>query len=365
MAAPELRIRAVGPDDYPALAMIWSEAFPEEAVSAAELAHLDAAMKPPYRMQRLVAEQSGAVVGTAVFKHSVGSFHPQRFLVELAVASDHRGRGIGAALYARLREELAPLTPIGLRTQVHADDARAVRFARERGFVETKRDTVSVLELEAFDPAVWRERVERVVGAGVRLRSLPELEADGIEWRRPFFDLFAAVRRDVPRSDPVAEIDYDWYATTAYGAPDFAAELAVVAIAAGPPGAAASSGQAGRDVGAAAGGDRAGGVPGDDAARGRWVGMTQLWRGEDAASTGTVHTGLTGVLPAWRGRGVAVALKVDALRRAREAGYLRVTTDNDERNAAMLAINARLGFEPQATIASMSLELGTGEASPG
>ena len=56
---------------------------------------------------------------------------------------------------------------------------------------------------------------------------------------------------------------------------------------------------------------------------------------------------LTGVRRSARGRGIATALKREQARRAKEAGLRRIETTNDEANAPMRAVNARLGFEAE------------------
>jgi RimJ/RimL family protein N-acetyltransferase len=56
--------------------------------------------------------------------------------------------------------------------------------------------------------------------------------------------------------------------------------------------------------------------------------------------------GFTGTVAEHRGRGLATAAKRQTLRRAAERGVTRVTTSNAEENAAMRAINHKLGFEP-------------------
>lgn len=52
----------------------------------------------------------------------------------------------------------------------------------------------------------------------------------------------------------------------------------------------------------------------------------------------------TGVHPTWQGRGIATVLKVWALSVAKTAELEAVETENHEDNAAMLAINRKVGF---------------------
>jgi GNAT superfamily N-acetyltransferase len=54
----------------------------------------------------------------------------------------------------------------------------------------------------------------------------------------------------------------------------------------------------------------------------------------------------TGTLPEYRGRGLALAVKLASLRWAAARGVTRVFTSNDETNAPMLAVNRRLGYRP-------------------
>ena len=53
---------------------------------------------------------------------------------------------------------------------------------------------------------------------------------------------------------------------------------------------------------------------------------------------------MTGVRRRYRGRKVAQALKILAVQQARARGVAQIETGNDSRNAAMLAINRKLGF---------------------
>jgi RimJ/RimL family protein N-acetyltransferase len=59
---------------------------------------------------------------------------------------------------------------------------------------------------------------------------------------------------------------------------------------------------------------------------------------------GHVFTGYTCTDPAYRGRGIARAVKLQSLAQAVDLGVTAVYTDNDSENAPMLHINERLGY---------------------
>jgi GNAT superfamily N-acetyltransferase len=56
-------------------------------------------------------------------------------------------------------------------------------------------------------------------------------------------------------------------------------------------------------------------------------------------------TWLTGTAREYRGRGVAMALKVEMLARAKRKGLRAIGTTNDEPNKSMRGINAKLGYQ--------------------
>ena len=58
----------------------------------------------------------------------------------------------------------------------------------------------------------------------------------------------------------------------------------------------------------------------------------------------TVYHAFTGVAESARGQGHGLALKLAAIRRARELGARRLVADTSPGNAAMLALNERLGY---------------------
>ena len=57
-------------------------------------------------------------------------------------------------------------------------------------------------------------------------------------------------------------------------------------------------------------------------------------------------TWMTGVARDHRGKGIAMAIKVDVLARAKAKGLRAMCTVNDEPNKAMRGVNIKLGYQP-------------------
>ena len=73
------------------------------------------------------------------------------------------------------------------------------------------------------------------------------------------------------------------------------------------------------------------------------MGVTQLFTTEEE---GVLYTNYTGVHKAYRGRGIAKALKLLSIDCAIKAGAHTTTTDSEENNTPMQSINRSLGYVP-------------------
>jgi len=300
-------VRPFTPADYPAVAATISAAYPDNPHTAAELETGDRQLAGDGRIQhgRLVAELGGEVVGSASYSQSPGSYNPHTFYLELAVAPQHQGRGVGAALYGRLLEAVFPLEPRSLRASAREDMARAARFWIERGFLEDSRWWESRLDVAAFDFAPYKGLEEKLRREGLTIRAVSELEGDP-EMRRNLHALFSEVRLDVPRHEPATPIDFETWLGFIFDDPNLLPDAYFVAL------------------------------DGEE-----YVGLTNLWRSEAGPE---LYTGLTGVRREYRRRGLALALKLRAVRYALEHGCPAIRTDNESTNAPMLAVNDQLGF---------------------
>ena len=70
------------------------------------------------------------------------------------------------------------------------------------------------------------------------------------------------------------------------------------------------------------------------------------------------YHGFTTVVAAHRGRGIARALKLELIRRARERGLERLITQSNEDNVAMRTLNESLGYRPAQAFVVMRRQAG-------
>jgi GNAT superfamily N-acetyltransferase len=220
--------------------------------------------------------------------------------VEAWTAPGREGRGVGTALFRALLAWAAERGCVEVETSVAEHDEASRVWADRRGFREIGRELRVSLDLESIaapdidppagvDIVTWAER--------------PELA-------RGMYEVYVEADPDIPGSDGVEVPAFEeWLADDMEGASD-RPEAVFVALAV------------------------------DEVVGYAKLSLPPEW-------TGTAWHDLTGVKRAWRGRGIASALKRAQIRWAKEHGFKRLTTMNEERNAPIRHLNQRYGYTPE------------------
>jgi GNAT superfamily N-acetyltransferase len=277
---------------------------------------------------RLVAENArGEVVGSGEVGHKPGWFHPYKYQLDLRVDPAWQRQGIGSRLYTQLIEGLWRREAILVRAEAAESAANTVAFLTRHGFREVQRIWESRLDVTRFDFARFADAEERVAVQGIAITTLgDELARDRERALRELYKLHAACRRDVPALDPPTDDPYEdfltWWETVGLVIPRFLPDGYVLA----------KDGE-------------------------RWVGQSALWDNQDKPDR--LDQGMTSVLQAYRGRGIAMALKVRGVRLARSLGKQQIRTGNDSLNAPMLRINDAMGFQRESARITFEKALAT------
>jgi mycothiol synthase len=228
----------------------------------------------------------------------------------VSVARAHRGKGIASSLLAVIIDEAIRRKAPRFLAGASAAHTDALGWAAKRGFREIGRRIEAYVELASFDPARYRARVDDVRGSGLVLRSIAEI-LDGADdevrerFIRAMYDAETPMWEDVPWATPMPHWPYDRFRHMGFESGQMLADLSIVAF------------------------------DGDTIA-----GFTTTAKRQSQDG----YTWMTGVGRNYRGRGLATAIKVEALSRAKAKGLRAMLTTNDEPNKAMREINAKLGY---------------------
>jgi GNAT superfamily N-acetyltransferase len=273
---------------------VYNAVWPHDAITMDEVRSFKASVRASVDQ---LARLDGVAVGSAV--GAISAQRPDRVFTLVTVLSEHRRRGAGSALYQAISAWAARQGLSELEVPVLDDDPESLAFAERRGFVEERRELGVVLHLAGIAPpdieppdgveiVTWAERPELARGIyEVALEALPDIPGSEEEEVEPF---------------------EDWLAHDMQGSGD-RPDATFVAV-------------AGEEV----------------------VGWAKF--SLTAAQPTTAHHDLSAVKRAWRGRGIAGALKAAQIEWAIANGYKELHTRNEQRNEPIRRLNARLGYRP-------------------
>jgi len=264
-------------------------------------------LPPHLQADRYLMVRNGDTIALLELSHDAGAYDPQNWHLELMVRPENRRQGFGTAFHAFANAKIRRQPWRKIETRVDELDSAGIEFALRLGYTESKRDWTSELELSHEPPPLPELD-------GIQILSMAA--ADSPEFRRDLHAAFEEIRVDTPRTSPPVPLEFTLFESQVLDDPAFDLANSFIAV---------DSGEI--------------------------VGFTGIYEAENRIA----DQWLTGVRRSHRGKGIAKALKIHAIHAARAAGYVRIVTDNDVRNAPMLAINDALGFERRPWMATYVL----------
>jgi mycothiol synthase len=279
--------RAESDADFTGWVSVWNAVTPREPTALEDIRRR--LERQPERVY-LVADENGAIAGLGFAGPSQS---PDRTALAVRVLPEHRGQGLGSKLLDRLLEHAKALAPERGSGMVFEDDIESRRWAKNRGFEEYDRQV----------------ELSRELGPGEAEPALPpgiELVELGQDRLADAYAVWVEGFPDMPVTPKIPAPGYEEWLEEEVSGP-----VTLVAL------------ENGRVVGAAALMERADGL---------------------------AEHGLTAVLRSHRGRGIATALKQGLVHWASQAGYRELTTWTQDGNAAMQAVNVKLGYRPRPAV---------------
>jgi GNAT superfamily N-acetyltransferase len=313
-----IRLARPTDDDYAAIAALTNAVTPEDPTSVEAMRGADATYPGG---ERWIAETDGRVVGVGTVGR-IYMYAPDfdAFWATIHVDADARRAGVGGALleHARAAARAAGKTHLHIPTNdAHPDGGD---FLTHRGFTEYERSKSVRLELAGLTPP------DAATLDGIALTTLdahPEL-VEGVH------AVALAAFPDIPGGDlPMDVGDLAEFRARDVDRSDIPAGGFIVAL---------------------------------DAADGSVVGYAAL--SMLPGSTTAAWHDMTAVRRAYRGRGIARAMKLATIRWAIHNGLETLHGSNDVDNAPMRGLNGELGYRPVPDEVTMRGPAGSGIIAP-
>ena len=302
-----MEIREIQEDELEQLVRISQAAQPRERATVGNFVDW---RRQAEAMVWLLCEEDEDAIG-AGFALTGWHTPPHRAIGAALVEPAARGAGTGTAVLRELEAWARERGATQLEGPVQEDDTESIAWTKRRGYAEAGRESHLVLDLTAIDaPAAdpppgieivtWAERPELAAGLyGVAVEATPDIP--GAE------------------EDELGSLE-EWLERDMGGAGDDPRAVFVA-------------------------------LAGDEV-----VGFAKF-----SLSSGDRERAfhdLTGVLRAWRGRGIAAALKRTQIAWAKAAGYTTLQTSNEARNEPIRRLNEQHGYvvEPGTVVVRRAID---------
>ena len=281
---------------------VWREPVTAELLHSWESRPIEGQI----RRRMVGVAEDGHIIAYSLVLHEPSAAAGDFFLTAIVDPAQRR-QGVGQQMYdealAFALEQGATL----LRGEVNEGDEPGMAFARKHGFAIDKHIYSSVIDLHTFDDSHFAGLIEHITATGIRFFSLADVNNEA-RWQRQLYEVNVQAALDDPASTGTFP-DYEEFRQRIFESEWF-----------WPPG-----------QFLAADGDKG-------------VGLAAV---RYYSHTNSMYNLITGVLPAYRGRKIAQALKLLTIRLGMAQGADYIRTINDSQNEPMLAVNRKLGYQPR------------------
>ncbi len=227
-------------------------------------------------------------------------------VVWVAVVAAHRQKGIGRLLLQDALEQASALGFTELTSRVDASHIAANAFCERFNFKPFVHAVNLALDLTDWDASLLTASLDKTQQAGIQFVTFAEV-GDNAENRQRLYLLNKTLSATIPRDQPQEFIDFETYVQRRLSSKTMPHDGIFIAL--------------------------------DNH---EWIGMSQMSLEQDFA-----FSQMTGVLPQYRGRGIAQALKHLSIRFAQHNNYTLIWTFNDVGNQPMITVNEHAGFRQE------------------
>ncbi|MFO8108917.1 MAG: GNAT family N-acetyltransferase [Thermoplasmata archaeon] len=312
------RIRTFREGDYEDIVILHNRIYPDIKQSVESLRYNDEKKSDKCGHHRFIGELNGKVIGHGLYTQFERDYRPGKYNILIMIDPEYRANGYGKMFYDHVIEELKKHDPTELVCNVREDKKKAIQFLEKRGYIRFLKEWLSVLDVDGFDMEEYRGLEEKLAEEGISLTSLANIEHCE-ENKNKLYEIHEEIMEDVPMQDEYTGTDYYRYIDYLFDHPYSFLDGFILAM-----------------------------------KKDEFIGMSSNFH---IKNDNYIFTGLTGVKKEHRGKGIATAMKVKLIKKAKEKGIPKIKTSNEKKNEGIIHINNNLGFENKAAWISFKKEL--------
>lgn len=273
--------------DLALIQSLYHEAYPPPVPHASHLVN--------NHHVRIAETDDGIVIGFRVL--SASNF------VWVGVLAEYRRRGVGTLLLHDALEQASELGFTELTSRVLASTTSGNAFCERFKFKPFVHAVNLALDLADWDESALTPMLHKAGEGGIQFLTFADM-GDNSANRHRLYTLNKTLSATIPRDQPQEFIGFETYVERRIASKTMPHDGIFIAL--------------------------------DNH---EWIGMSQMSLEQDFA-----FSQMTGVLPPYRGKGIAQALKHLSIRFAQRHNYTLIWTFNDVSNQPMIAVNKNAGF---------------------
>lgn len=295
-------------EEYQAIVDLYNTVWSDNKTTVERMRHGDNTRRDDRYFHRIVCEVDGRIVNFGIYCQTWWSKRQGQYFINLLTLPEYRNQGIGTAFYDHVYNIISKRDDFKLiLADTREDNPQSIRFLEKRGFKQVMRYPRSHINVQAFESERYDGLISKLEKEGIRFYNVNQLAEKYEDYQRKIYDMETEIDKDIPSPDPFDPMPFDEYQQQLFGSPTFYPEAWCVAV-----------------------------------DNDHFVGLSALWK---TTEQNKLATGMTGVRRTHRRRGLATAMKAQALGFAKGLGVVDIDTDNEENNP-MYQLNMQLGFEP-------------------
>ena len=308
---PDITYREATLDDAELAADLMTAAYPPFAQDPVLTRFRWEKPRRGFGYGRFIAERDGRAIAFLDWVHGPWADVPDRHCeIEVWLERQSQEVDILVAMLRWIEERALPEGPRLFMSYCGEDEAKLLHALDTLGYEKVRIEKVSELDLKVHGPSlVDQARRAREMAAAIDIRCTTLAEWDDPEKVKKLHDMERRTVEDIPHTLAMVPESFEDFSRKLTG-PDRPLDRFWIAL--------------------------HGDLP---------VSMSHL---KFPPVRGTVWTSYTCTDPAYRGRGLAKAIKLQTLAQAFELGVPVVCTTNDAENVPILRINRELGYTPRA-----------------